>query len=227
MRLGGVSYRCWATGFLLGLIAVWSTDAAPAQRPAKPPVIPSSRVHVTILGFESTEAATPGDAPIQVVHTVFTSRELFTASYDTWFANRRLTDVIAARWLETSGFKRPAPGPPGVLSLYQPLEPSRRADLRSPESVRALALAALNDITDMIPALANEPMLEIESYRWPSSIHVVPVNFFSQWARKLREPVGRVYFAGNNLGTPSFEEALYRGWRAAQEIRPRLATGDC
>jgi oxygen-dependent protoporphyrinogen oxidase len=157
-----------------------------------------------------------------MVHTVFTSRELFTTSYDTWFANRSFTDVITARWIETGGFKKPGQSGPGVLSIYQPLAPPRKVDLGDTNKVADMVAMAIQELVEMIPALAKEPRLEVESYRWPASIHVVPPGYFSSWVPKLKPPVGRVYFAGNNLGTPSFEEALYRGWRAAMDVRQEL-----
>jgi oxygen-dependent protoporphyrinogen oxidase len=157
-----------------------------------------------------------------VVHSVFTSKEHYTRCYDTWFINRSITDVITARWIETKGFKEPAKGGPGVLSIYQPLAPHRKIAKLDPDVVADLAVSGIKDLFDVIPELASEAEYQVESYRWPASIHIVPVNFFSEWAPKLAPPVGRVYFAGNNLGTPSFEEALYRGKKAADEARAVL-----
>jgi monoamine oxidase len=159
-----------------------------------------------------------------VVHTVFTSRELFTGSYDTWFANRSFSDVITARWIEAAGFRPAVPAGPGILSIYQPLSPARKVDLGDTNKVADLAMTALQELAEMIPDLAKEARLEVESYRWPASIHVVPPGYFSTWVPTLKPPVGRVYFAGNNLGTPSFEEALYRGWRAAKDVQGRFGT---
>ena len=87
-----------------------------------------------------------------------------------------------------------------------------------PERVAELAVKAVEELYEVIPALEKEESLEIESYRWPSSMHVIPPGYFRDWVPKLKAPVGRVYFAGNNLGTPSFEEAIFRGWMAAKEI---------
>jgi monoamine oxidase len=158
------------------------------------------------------------------VHTVFTRRELFTKSYDTWFANRSFTDVITARWIETKGFKEPAKGGPGILTIYQPLAPFRGVRALDADTVADLACTAIAELQEMVPDLASEPSLDVECYRWPASIHIVPPKFFSEWVPKLKSPVGRVHFAGNNLGTPSFEEALYRGWSAAQALRKLLAS---
>lgn len=157
-----------------------------------------------------------------LVHSVFMKKDVFTASYDTWFANLSFTDVIAARWIETKGFTKPPAGGPGILSIYQPLAPSRGIRSLDSGTVKGLVTEALSDLSEMIPELEREP-LTIESYRWPASIHIVPPGYFSEWAPKLTPPVGRVFFAGNNLGTPSFEEALFRGWKAAQDVLPFLS----
>ncbi len=158
-----------------------------------------------------------------LVHSVFTSRDLCKATYDTWFINRSFTDVIAARWIETKGFTETAKPGPGVLSIYQPLEPRRGVKELDPDTVADLLVSAVKELGDYLPDLKKEKDLVVESYRWPASIHIVPVNFFSEWVPKLTPPVGRVYFAANNLGTPAFEEATYRGWKAAQDLRKLLS----
>jgi hypothetical protein len=157
-----------------------------------------------------------------VVHQFFTSKDLFTDSYDTWFANLSFTDVITARWVETRGFKTKKDGP-GILSVYQPLAPFRKVEKLTPDKTAELGVSAFKELKAFLPELANEKAMDVESYRWPASIHIVPPNYFSKIVPKLRDPVKNVYFAVNNLGTPSFEEALYRGWRAAQAIKKLLA----
>jgi monoamine oxidase len=92
-----------------------------------------------------------------------------------------------------------------------------------PETVATMAARGVEELREFVPELAAEKHLEIESYRWPSSIHVVPPGFFTHWVKVLKPPFGRIHFAGSNLGTPSFEEALYRGWCAAEEVLKLLA----
>lgn len=157
-----------------------------------------------------------------VVHQVFTSRDLYTKCYDTWFQDRSFTDVIAARWIETKGFKQPPKGGPGILSIYQPLAPGRETRALTEATVKAFAARAVRELEELVPELRQEKSLKIESYRWPSSIHVVSPGYFSAVAPKLIPPVGRISFAGNNLGTPSFEEAIYRGHEAALGVRKLL-----
>ncbi len=157
-----------------------------------------------------------------VVHQVFTSRDHYTKSYDTWFVDRSFTDLIAARWIETKGFKSEPKGGPGILSIYQPLAPHRGIKALDAITVGGLAVQAVKELQDVVPGLKGEKALRVESYRWPSSIHIVPPGYFSAVAPRLHPPVGRVHFAGNNLGTPSFEEAIYRGHLAALAVRKLL-----
>ncbi|HEX7897921.1 MAG TPA: FAD-dependent oxidoreductase [Planctomycetota bacterium] len=157
-----------------------------------------------------------------VVHQVFTPKDLWTKTYDTWFVDKSFTDLIAARWIETKGFQTPAAAGPGILSIYQPLAPRRGLKALDARAVNDLAIGALRELYDVIPDLKKEKSLAMESYRWPASIHLCPPGFFSETAPKLSPPVGRVRFAGNNLGTPSFEEAIYRGHQAALHVREAL-----
>ena len=160
-----------------------------------------------------------------LVHSVFTSKDFCTQTYDTWFINRSFTDVIAARWIETKGFTEKARPGPGILSIYQPLEPRRGVKDLDPDTVADLLVSAVKELGDYLPDLPKEKELVVEAYRWPASIHIVPVNFFSEWVPKLTPPVGRVFFAANNLGTPAFEEATYRGWKAVQDIKEKKLLG--
>jgi monoamine oxidase len=108
--------------------------------------------------------------------------------------------VIVARWIETKGFKAPSKGGPGILSIYQPLAPGKESRPLNEATVRSLAVRAVKELEELIPDLRKEPKLKVESYRWPSSIHVVPPGYFTKVVPKLTPPVGRVSFAGNNLG---------------------------
>jgi protoporphyrinogen oxidase len=157
-----------------------------------------------------------------IVHQVFTSRDLYTHTYDTWFTDKSFTDVIVARWIETKGFKEAPKSGPGILSIYQPLAPGREKRPLNEETVTSLAVRAVRELGDVLPDLKKESVLKVESYRWPASIHIVPPGYFTNVAPKLIPPVGRVHFAANNLGTPSFEEAIYRGHEAAMDVRKTI-----
>jgi len=157
-----------------------------------------------------------------VVHQVFTSKDHYTKCYDTWFTDKSFTDVITARWIETKGFKQAPKAGPGILSIYQPLAPGKETRALTEETVKALALRAVGELAELVPELKQERPLRVESYRWPGSIHIVPPGYCTKVAPRLSPPVGRVSFAGNNLGTPSFEEAIYRGHAAAENVKKLL-----
>jgi len=208
-----------------GVEVTWIADGR-ARRATAKHVIMATPLRVTAWlmdDYPAERRALVGRLPYAnyVVSNVQTSRDLFTASYDTWFANQSFTDLITARWTETRGFAE-KPAGRGVLSIYQPLAPGRKVDIRNEAAVADLITGAVRELGAFIPELKKEKQLDIEAYRWPASIHIAPRNYFKEWVPKLRDPVGRVYFAGNNLGTPSFEEALYRGWRAAKEVEKAL-----
>lgn len=65
-------------------------------------------------------------------------------------------------------------------------------------------------------------VLSVETNRWPFSVHVAKPAHFSKHAKILRRPLGRIFFANNNIGTPSFEEALFRGHCAANNVLNRI-----
>jgi protoporphyrinogen/coproporphyrinogen III oxidase len=154
-----------------------------------------------------------------LIHNVFTEKDYFKESYDTWFSGYGaypFTDVIAGRWMETQGFKVESKGK-GILTIYQPIAPPFPGDILSPKSVAELAKRAVQALRALVPELAQEKKIEVESFRWPNSIHVVSPGFLSR-AEGLTVPIGKIHLANNNQGLPSFETALLEGRRAAREI---------
>ena len=152
-----------------------------------------------------------------VLHEVFTPRDLFKETYDTWSTGRSFTDVIAGRWVETHGFKKKTGGP-GILTVYMPLAPPDAADILAPEQVAELAQKAAVELRDIVPRLAWEKKLTIESYRWPASIHLTSPGYLTETAPKLGGSIGNIHFANNNMALPSFESSLLEGRHAANKI---------
>jgi hypothetical protein len=62
----------------------------------------------------------------------------------------------------------------------------------------------------------------VQTNRWPLSVHIARPGHFATKAAILREPVGHIFFGNNNMGTPAFEEALFRGHCAADNILLRM-----
>ena len=65
----------------------------------------------------------------------------------------------------------------------------------------------------------------VQTSRWPLSVHIAAPGHFTEKAKILRRPFGRIYFANNNMGTPAFEEALFRGHCAANNILLKYNSG--
>ena len=161
-----------------------------------------------------------------VVHSFFSKSDLFKGGYDTWFPSGKVsfTDVIAGRWVETEGYTIAHTGP-GILTVYMPMAPPHASPVMTPEEVAELAAKAAVQLRELIPGLAGEKELTVESYRWPSSIHLTPPGYMTETAIPLSQPDGAIHYANNNLGTPSFEVALLTGRRAALRIREVLGFG--
>lgn len=182
------------------------------------------------------------------VHVVFTKGHPYRASYDTWtrardYTERDFTDVILGRWMDPvirgyegmRDFKKEPQDDQGILTLYHPfshpmgLKPrDSKWERRHLEEVARQAVARLIDLYS--PLLEERwgtkiEVRSVETNRWPFSVHVAKPGHFTRLAKELRKPFGRVFFANNNLGTPSFEEALFRGHCAANNILKRLDPG--
>jgi oxygen-dependent protoporphyrinogen oxidase len=154
------------------------------------------------------------------VHSLFTSKDLYTESYDTWFGQKSFTDVITGRWVETQGFAAKPQGP-GILTIYNPMTP-HDPDALSPAGIVARLKKALLELREMIPGLAREKVLRVETTFWPHSIHVVSPGYLTETAKELASSIKRIHFAHNNVGTPNFEAALTRGWRVAGKVLQNL-----
>jgi len=103
---------------------------------------------------------------------------------------------------------------------------ARKLSLTEKEAIARGEKAALDlemVLNELLLERGQPPLqiLAVEINRWPSSIHVVRPGHFLRNAKILSQPIGEIYFASNNLGTPSVEEALFRGYLAAQAILKR------
>ena len=170
------------------------------------------------------------------VHVIEVDGHPFRATYDTWtrapdYSDSDFTDVILGRWMDPlmlgyEGYRNFDAEPPdnrGVLSVYQPIA---MADLKDYENEEAIAVARkqvdrLEEVFGRLPPELWKGPLKIqrvETNRWPFSVHIAAPGHFIEKAKILRRPFGRIFFAHSNLGTPAFEEALFRGHCAADHI---------
>ncbi len=83
-----------------------------------------------------------------------------------------------------------------------------------------MAEKAQSILSPLVHERGEKPIrvLAVESNRWPFSIHIAAPDHFLDNSEVFARPLGNIYFANNNLGTPAFEEAIYRGWIAAEKI---------
>lgn len=178
------------------------------------------------------------------VHAVFVKGHPYRASFDTWFrapdySEDDPTDVILGRWMDPRikafegmrSFQRHPKDQAGVMTIYHPLKLGlvgrgyKRADA---EALARGAVERMIAIFNPYLQKTHETRIEIqrvETNRWPYSIHIVRPGHFARLSKTLRRTVGRVLFANNNIGTPTFEEALFRGHCAANNILRRMDAG--
>ena len=175
------------------------------------------------------------------VHAVFVKGHPYRASFDTWFRASDYTeddptDVILGRWMDPKinayegmrNFQKAPKDAEGVMTIYHPLKLGLVGQGYKNSDAEALARGAVTRMLAVFnPYLqkTHETRIEVrkvETNRWPYSIHIVRPGHFSRLAKTLRRSVGRVLFANNNIGTPTFEEALFRGHCAANNVLRRL-----
>lgn len=180
-----------------------------------------------------------------LVHAVFVKGHPYRASYDTWtrpadYKGTDFTDLIVGRWMDRSirgyeglrDFKKDPPDENGILTIYHPYLHQQQNHAVTPEKEKEHVVQVARDAVDRLIKLYNPVLKEnwntsidvrsVQTNRWPFSIHVAKPGHFSKFAKILRKPLGRIFFATNNIGTPSFEEALFRGHCAANNVLLRL-----
>jgi protoporphyrinogen oxidase len=168
------------------------------------------------------------------VHGVEVTGDPYRASYDTWVHDpkhdpSRFSDLIVGRWMEPEYRKRPLDmnDPVGaVLSIYNPLS-TKATGSYSEARATQLAEVAVNQMDALFKEHFRHPLniKRVVTSRWPYSVHVAEPGHYRLKARTLRKPFGRIYFANNNIGTPAFEEALFRGHCAANNILLKTRPG--
>ena len=175
------------------------------------------------------------------VHDIFLKSHPFRSSYDTWVSNSEskpsdFTDFILGRWQDPKiqgyknfrDFKNNPGDSQGIFTIYNPLPPEWNERAYSKEEAKGLAEDAIVNLQKVLSSLPQSELPNgfvpardieyVETNRWPFSVHIPQPGHFTKVAPLLRRRVGRIYFAHNNIGTPAFEEALFRGHCAADNI---------
>jgi hypothetical protein len=174
------------------------------------------------------------------VHLIKLEGQPYRSSYDTWvhasdYTEDDFTDVILGQWMQKDmlgfegyrDFQNDPPAKDGELSIYHPLPAKWLKTSYSDEDAKMLARKAVQRLDDLFsrlpPDLWHGPLKvkSIETSRWPFSVHIAAPGHYIWKAKILRQPFGRIFFAHSNLGTPAFEEALFRGHCAADNILKR------
>jgi phytoene dehydrogenase-like protein len=161
-------------------------------------------------------------------------------AYDTWmhakdYSMADPSDFILGRWIETHGFKTVPTDDTDILTIYHPL-PQSAIGHYSVDDAAKLAAAATDRVLDEAqplfdPAFSADPdwknknVISVTTNMWPFSIHIAEPGHYINKAKILRKNFQRVFFASNNLGTPAFEEALFRGHCGANNALNRLVPG--
>ncbi|MBI3543853.1 MAG: FAD-dependent oxidoreductase [Deltaproteobacteria bacterium] len=149
-------------------------------------------------------------------------------TYDLWvrddgsYSQAETTDIIDGRWMDFQGKDGARTDDRGVLTIYLPLPEAAVHEKLTDEKAAELAERAVKKAIETLGPLAEKyddgqqikPLL-VEVNRWLYSIHVVEPGHFKK-ALLLKKPLGNIHFADNNIGLPSIEEAVYRGYEAAQ-----------
>lgn len=176
------------------------------------------------------------------VHNVFLKGHPYRATYDTWSlpADATLedfTDIILGRWMDPKidgyhglrGFKKDPSDDQGIMTIYDPLPESYVGTGYTDQVAIQVAQHSVDRMVELFTPIMKEgntfDIQSVETSRWPFSVHIAKPGHFTHEARLLRQGFGRVFFANNNLGTPAFEEALFRGHCAADNILVRSLKG--
>lgn len=157
-------------------------------------------------------------------------------TYDLWVRNDKIytqnepTDIIDGRWMDFNGKEKERNDDKGVITVYMPLSKEyvgkgydEKVAIEIGERMADKAQEILNPL---ITAKGGKPIqvLAVEANRWPYSIHIAEPGHFEKKSEILARPMGNIYFAGMNIGTPAVEEAIYRGWVAAEAIHAKNKT---
>ncbi len=181
------------------------------------------------------------------VHNIKVKGHPYRLTYDTWtrgtdYTEDDFTDIILGRWMELKGYDgfkdfTQDPQGDGIMTIYHPLSQKWIGKGYTEKQAAEIANSAANRMLElyspMLKALDPESaknsektdlkMLKIKTSRWPFSVHIAKPGHFITDAKILRQPFGNIFFGNNNLGTPAFEEALFRGHCAANNILARMS----
>lgn len=176
------------------------------------------------------------------VHGVEIKGHPFTklGAYDTWmhatdYTTADPTDFILGRWVQTHGFKPVPNDDTDILTIYHPLPQSAMGHYSAEDAAKIAAYGTERVLDEAQPIFdpaftadpdwKNKSVVSITTNVWPYSCHIAEPGHYINKVKIMRKNFGRVFFANNNLGTPAFEEALFRGHCGANNVLNRLVPG--
>ncbi|MEK6578276.1 MAG: FAD-dependent oxidoreductase [Bdellovibrionota bacterium] len=176
------------------------------------------------------------------VHVAQIKGHPYRATYDTWtrgadYTEEDFTDVILGRWMDPAikgyegmrDFSKNPSDDHGIMTIYHPLPPSWLGTGYTDEQVIRQAKSSVQRMLQIYNPLLKEKwgtqieVQKVEANRWPYSVHIAAPGHFTGRAKILRKPYGRIFFAHSNIGTPAFEEALFRGHCAANNVLTKMS----
>lgn len=178
------------------------------------------------LAPERRELMSRVDHGAYAVAAVKTSRAVYRASYDTWFLEGPVTDVIVADWVVRGAPGRESAEPAAarsVLSAYMPLIEGGRASLLS-TPVEKLRERIMAELEPAFPGL-KEATVGVDIFIHGHSMHVPGPGYLTELAPRLQEPIGgKIFFAGVELDLPCLESAVWSGCAAARDVKKALGS---
>jgi len=177
------------------------------------------------------------------VHEITVKGHPFRATYDTWirpydYTENDSTDLILGRWQEFQGYVgyrsfKKDPSGNSIFTVYHQLPKKWAKKAVNDEEAADWAEKATHRMIEIVQPLATAyapendkekgkiEVISVTTSRWPFSIHLATPGHFTR-VKQMRKHYRNIYFAQSSLGTPSFEEALYRGYKAAKNIKNRI-----
>jgi protoporphyrinogen/coproporphyrinogen III oxidase len=181
--------------------------------------VPAYAAHAIVDGLPTeTAAALAGIAYGPYVVGAFLTREQGPMPYDGIYAlatPKRSFNMLFNTANVTRSAGRRDPG--GTLMVYSAAGLAHALDATGDDEVAGIYT---RDLTEIFPRLAGQ-IAEVQIRRWPHGLpHPRPGRHLLQPA--LERPLGRVFLAGDYLGTTYVDTAVTTGTAAAHAIRRRL-----
>jgi Flavin containing amine oxidoreductase len=170
------------------------------------------------------------DYSVQIFHV---QGHPYRATYDTWpdnNGNNSLpSDFILPRWMDPAvdgyhGMRDFSSNPRddyGGITAYHPLGYHNASNSDVDQRLRIVDVDMTAMAKNLGPLISQDRQTLkvdfVESYIWPSSIQLMPLNSL-EIMPDLARPIDRIHFAHNSLSAPELEPTMEIGAREAQAL---------